>query len=158
MFDHTICRVVPAFWDRRRARLFMVRFAMAGAVFGAAGCGRGGLPDATLAGSRSPVIERIEPATGWAGQDYPLEATIHGIGFSGSGNVIVFGPVTIDERASTNGGTEIVFAVPKQQRSRTEVPPMILPVGEYAVTVTTADGTSNAVAFTLTRPGSPPSP
>ncbi len=130
---------------------------MLAVVFGAVGCVRGGLPEATQAESRIPVIERIEPATGWAGQDYPLQATIHGTGFLESGNVIVFGPVTINERASTNGGTQIVFPVPKQQRSRIEVPPMVLPVGEYAVTVTTADGTSNVVIFTLTRPGSPPS-
>ena len=131
---------------------------MLAVVFGAAGCVHGGLPEATQADRRIPVIERIEPATGWAGPDYPLEATVHGTGFLESGNVIVFGPVTINERASTNGGTQIVFPVPKQQRSRIEVPPMVLPVGEYAVTVTTAEGTSNVVIFTLTRPGSPPSP
>ena len=140
----------------RRTRFDLVRVAVACGVFGAAGCVRGGLPDVAEAGTRTPVIERIEPATGWAGRDYPIRATIHGVGFSESRNVIVFGPVTLEDRASTNGGTQIVFSVPKEQPSRIEVPPMVLSVGEYAVTVTTEDGTSNVVIFTLTRPGSRP--
>jgi len=157
---------VPAFANGRRAKLFLVRVAYVCGVFGAAGCARGGSPDVTPrvtpdirpAAGLTPVIERVEPASGWAGQDYPTDATIYGVGFAESGNVIVFGPVTLDERASTQGGTQIVFSVPKQQPSRIEVPPMVLEVGEYAVTVSNAYGTSNAVIFTLTRPGSGPAP
>lgn len=100
-----------------------------------------------------PVVTLLEPSSGWAGTAYPYRVTIHGSGFMETGNVVVFGPVRIPDRASTNGGTRIVFSVPKERPSTGEVPPMVLPAGEYAVTVTTESGKSTPVTFTLTRPG-----
>ena len=99
----------------------------------------------------APVITDIVPASGPAGPAYPIQATIRGTGFTPTGNVVNFGPVRLRELPSSDGGTTITFGVPKQMRSGGEVPPIVLPTGEYLVTVTNADGTSNAVTFTLTR-------
>ncbi len=100
-----------------------------------------------------PVVTRLEPSSGWAGTAYPIRVTIHGSGFMETGNVVVFGPVRIPDRPSTNGGTQIVFSVPKVVPSSGEVPPMVLRPGEYEVRVTNAIGTSEPAVFTLTRPG-----
>ena len=100
-----------------------------------------------------PVITRLEPSSGWAGTAYPIRVTIHGSGFMETGNVVVFGPVRVPDRASTDGGTRIVFSVPKQRPSTGEVPPMVLPPGEHEVKVITEHGTSEPAVFTLTRPG-----
>ncbi len=167
MSDDTNRRPLQTPADRRGVRLGLVHLATVGAFLVAASCHGAespemtrapGVQEAAEAGDRLPVIQRIAPPTGWAGQDYPLEATVHGTGFSESGNVIAFGSISIEDLPSTDEGTQITFPVPKQQRSGIEVPPMVLPVGEYSVTVTTVDGTSNAITFTLTRPGSAPQP
>jgi hypothetical protein len=101
--------------------------------------------------SGSPHIIQIIPSSGLAGADYPIQATIRGSGFTPAGNVVTFGPVRLRELPSRDGGTAITFGVPKQMSSGGEVPPMVLPPGDYQVTVTNADGISNAVTFSLTR-------
>ncbi len=103
--------------------------------------------------NENPVIDRLEPASGWAGQAYPITVTIHGSRFTASGNTVTFGPVEIADRPSSNGGTQIAFSVPKVLSSRSEAPPMVLRPGEYEVRVTNANGTSQPAVFTLTRPG-----
>jgi len=100
----------------------------------------------------APVITDIVPASGPAGPAYPIQATIRGQGFTPTGNVVNFGPVRLRELPSIDG-TAITIGVPKQISSGGEVPPLVLLPGEYPVTVTNADGTSNPVTFTLT--GSP---
>jgi hypothetical protein len=89
----------------------------------------------------------IVPASGPAGVAYPLRAVIRGTGFMPTGNVVEFGPIRIPDAPSTEG--QITFAIPKEMPSRGEVPPAVLPPGEYRVTVTTTAGTSNALIFTL---------
>ena len=96
-----------------------------------------------------PVIERLDPTSGQTGEAYPIRLTIHGRGFDAAGNVVKFGPVEIADLPSTNGGTQIATFVPKTMPSRGEAPPFVLTPGEYAVTVTTQDGTSVSVTFTL---------
>ena len=103
--------------------------------------------------NENPTIDRLEPATGWAGQAYPITVTIYGSHFTASGNTVTFGPVEIADRPSSNGGTQIAFSVPKVLRSRSEAPPMVLRPAEYEVRVTNANGTSEPAVFTLTRPG-----
>ena len=103
--------------------------------------------------NENPVIDRLEPATGRAGEAYPITVTIHGSHFTASGNTVTFGSVEIADRSSSTGGTRIVFSVPKMRPSRGEVPPMVLQPGEYEVRVTNANGTSEPAVFTLTRPG-----
>jgi hypothetical protein len=96
-----------------------------------------------------PVLMAIEPSTGPAGAAYPLTVTIRGTGFAATGNLVQFGPAMIPDVSATEGRIE--FAAPKGMQSRSEVPPMVFPPGEYPVTVTTPAGTSNALTFTLTR-------
>ncbi|NIM52494.1 MAG: hypothetical protein GTN62_14280 [Gemmatimonadales bacterium] len=72
-----------------------------------------------------------------------------------TGNVVVFGPVTLEGRPSTNGGTQTTFSVPKVRPATGELPPMVLPPGEYQVIVRSARGSSKPASFTLTRPGNP---
>ncbi len=103
--------------------------------------------------SGNPAIDRLEPATGWAGQAYPITVTIYGSRFTESDNTVTFGSLEIADRPSSNGGTQIVFSVPKVFPSSGEVPPMVLRPGEYEVRVTNAIGTSEPAVFTLTRPG-----
>ncbi len=98
-----------------------------------------------------PIIDRIDPTSGPAGEDYPIDLTIHGSGFADADNVVHLGSVTISNRPSTNGGTQITVAVPKITESSGEVPPFVLQPGEYPIRVTTAHGTSEPVVFRLTR-------
>jgi hypothetical protein len=104
----------------------------------------------SLAQAQPPTLIDIVPASGPTGEAYPLRATIRGTGFLPAGNVVEFGPVKIPDLPSA-GGARITFSVPKLVPSRGEVPPMVLPEGDYRVTVTTSAGTSNALTFRLTR-------
>ncbi len=114
------------------------------------GCAHGPSMDA-LPNTGHPIIDRIDPTSGPAGEAYPIDLTIYGSGFSEADNVVHFGPVTISSRPSTDAGTQINVAVPKIIESSGEVPPLVLQPGEYPITVTTARGTSEPVMFRLTR-------
>ena len=116
----------------------------------AAGCGQPPPPDTPPAGD-GPAITRLEPASGPAGEAYPIQMTVHGTGFAATDNVVSFGPVSTAGLPSTGGGTAITMLVPKMAESTGEVPPMELFPGEYAVTVTTSAGTSEPVTFVLVR-------
>lgn len=105
---------------------------------------------AALAQAQRPQLIDIVPASGPAGEAYPLQATIRGTGFLPAGNVVEFGPVKIPDLPSA-GGVRITFYIPKLVPGRGEVPPMVLTEGDYRVTVTTSSGTSNALMFRLTR-------
>ncbi len=98
-----------------------------------------------------PTILSLSPTEGPAGTAYPIEVTITGTGFASEGNTVTFGDISIPDLASTEGGTRIAFFAPKERPSTSEVPPFVLMPGNYRVTVTTPQGTSNAVDFTLTR-------
>ncbi len=117
----------------------------------ASGCARGPSMDARPNAAGAPVIDRIEPTSGPAGEDYPIDLTIYGSGFTEADNVVHFGSVDVSNRPSTNAGTQIKVAVPKIIESGGEVPPFVLQPGEYPITVTTANGTSEPVMFRLTR-------
>jgi len=103
-----------------------------------------------MAQARPPELIDIVPASGPAGEAYPLQATIRGTGFLPAGNVVEFGPVKIPDLPSA-GGVRITFDIPKLVPGRGEVPPMVLTEGDYRVIVTTLSGTSNALTFKLTR-------
>jgi hypothetical protein len=105
---------------------------------------------AVWAQAQPPNLIDIVPASGPAGESYPLQATIRGMGFMPAGNAVEFGPVTIRDLPSMDG-RRITFHVPKLVQSKGEVPPMVLTEGPYRVTVTTASGRSNSLLFTLTR-------
>ena len=101
----------------------------------------------------NPAIDHLDPASGWAGEAYPITVTIYGSHFTESDNTVTFGALEIADRPSSTGGTQIVFSVPKMFPSSGEVPPMVLQPGKYEVRVTNANGTSEPAVFTLTRPG-----
>ena len=115
------------------------------------GCARSPSVEANPDAGNAPVITRLEPTSGPAGEDYPIDLTIYGSGFAEADNVVHFGSVTISNRPSTNAGTQITVAVPKIIESSGEVPPFVIQPGEYPITVTTARGTSEPVMFRLTR-------
>ena len=98
-----------------------------------------------------PSILSLSPTEGPAGTAYPIEVTITGTGFASEGNTVTFGDISVPDLASTEGGTRIAFFAPKELPSTGEVPPFVLMPGKYRVTVTTPQGTSNTVDFTLTR-------
>ena len=97
-----------------------------------------------------PSITRLSPASGQAGDAYPIEVTIEGLGFAEAGNIVNFGGIPSEGLPSTDDGTRITFWVPKEAPSAGEVPPMVLTPGDYPVTVTTPTGTSESVMFLLT--------
>lgn len=96
-----------------------------------------------------PKLSTLSPDTGPAGTAYPLRITIRGTGFSPTGNIVRFGPATIPDLSALDG--QIELSVPKSLQPSGGAPPLVLPHGAYAVTVTTAAGTSNALTFTMTR-------
>ena len=98
-----------------------------------------------------PAILSLSPTEGPAGTAYPIEVIITGTGFASEGNTVTFGDISIPDLASTESGTRITFFAPKERPSTGEVPPFVLMPGEYRVTVTTPQGTSNTVKFNLTR-------
>lgn len=102
--------------------------------------------------STIPVITRLEPSSGMAGRPYPIQLQVHGRGFQETSNVVTFGAINIPDLPSVDGGTRITLSVPKVIPATGEVPPFVLLPGEYAVTVTTSEGTSTPVVFTLVRP------
>jgi len=119
----------------------------------AGGCMRAHTPDpraAAAIAAASPVITALVPSEAPAGPDFPVDAVIVGTGFADAGNVVRFGPVSLPDLRSTDGGTRIRFPVPKELPATGEAPPLVLPPGEYEVTVTTAAGTSNVMRFRLT--------
>ncbi len=98
-----------------------------------------------------PVISSFSPSSGPAGEAYPVEVTIEGVGFEDRGNIVTFGGISIEGLESSEGGTKLRFWVPKEYPSTGEAPPQIVGPGEYLITVTTSAGTSDAVTFTVTR-------
>lgn len=96
-----------------------------------------------------PVITRLSPSTGPVGDAYPIRVIIEGRGFDETGNVVSFGNIPTRGLPSSEGGTRIIFWVPKEAPSGGEAPPRILEPGTYPVAVTTTKGTSVPAIFTL---------
>jgi hypothetical protein len=106
-----------------------------------------------MAPSSAPAVTAAQPRTGPVG----TRVTITGTGFSDSANTINFGVSAYPNVPSTNG-TTIVFAVPMQTNPpcRNVTPPCeiataLITPGDYALSVTTIQGTSAAVTFTVTK-------
>lgn len=111
------------------------------------GCHRS---EAPVPGPAGPVIAHLLPASGPAGESYPLRVTIDGTGFAVEGNIVRFGAITVGWLESESP-TRIVFFAPKAMPSTGEVPPMVLMPGDYPVTVQTPIGISAPAVFSLTR-------
>ena len=94
-----------------------------------------------------PHITSLTPTSAQVDPDAVVEVVIHGSGFAASGNVVMFGPVTMDGMFSADGGRSIRFVVPTQLPSHGEVPPMRILPGEFAVRVRTPQGESNSMIF-----------
>jgi hypothetical protein len=95
----------------------------------------------------APHITSLTPSSANVDPDAVVEVVIHGLGFAASGNVVMFGPVTMDGMFSADGGRSIRFIVPTQVPSHGEVPPMRILPGEFAVRVRTPQGESNSMIF-----------
>ena len=121
------------------------------AALATAGCAARSSVQTETAAHTGPVISRLEPSSGLIGRSYPIRLTVWGSGFKATGNVVEFGPVTVEDLPSSDGGRRITLSVPKVIPGIGEVPPFVLLPGEYSVTVTTTDGTSAPVTFTLFR-------
>lgn len=135
----------------KRTKAFWINvFMLAGALHGASASSPVVSAGMQSTSTAEPVILDISPSSGPAGSAYPIRAILRGLGFMRSGNTVTFGPVQVPNLPSPDG-RHIEFFVPKEVASSGEVPPMVLPYGEYAVTVTTSAGTSRPVTFVLTR-------
>ncbi len=106
----------------------------------------------TVTGTSAPIITSLLPASGPVG----TTVTIYGSGFGTSWNTVNFGSNIIPNVYSTNG-TSMTFTVPSYTSPAClySTPACSLPQtqvisGPYSVSVYNANGTSNAVNFTVT--------
>ena len=115
------------------------------------GCARSPSVEANPDAGSAPAITRLEPTSGRAGEDYPIDLTIYGSGFEETGNVVNLGSLRMPGLPSTNDGTQIMPVDPKVRRGTGEVAQFVLLPSEYPVTVTTRHGTSKPLVFGLSR-------
>jgi hypothetical protein len=100
--------------------------------------------------SSSPVLTSVQPLTGPVG----TRVTIVGTGFSDSGNTINFGASAYPNVPSVNGTIMFVIPMAINPPCRNVTPPCeiataLITPGNYMLSVTTAQGTSNAVTFAV---------
>ncbi len=98
----------------------------------------------------APAIISLSPLSGQVG----ATVTIIGTGFTATGNTVNFGSNVISNLSSN--GTSVVFTVPSYTHlaCRDATPPCYAPdlqisPGNYPVSVTDPNGTSNSVSFTV---------
>ncbi len=115
------------------------------------GCARSPSVEANPDAGSAPAITRLEPTSGRAGEDYPIDLTIYGSGFEETGNVVNFGSLRMPGLPSKNDGRHIMPVDPKVRPGTGEVAPFVLLPGGYQVTVTTRHGPSEPLVFRLTR-------
>ncbi|MCC6432662.1 MAG: hypothetical protein IT354_17265 [Gemmatimonadaceae bacterium] len=82
-----------------------------------------------------------------AGEPVTLEIT--GTSFDAARNTVTLGPVSLNSIASRANGTAISFTVPDRVPSGGGAAPALWISGSYALTVTTARGTSAPVTITV---------
>ena len=99
----------------------------------------------------TPAISSISPSSGPNG----TQVTRHGINFS-SANTISFRnsdrSFAVDSPATSDNGTSLPFRVSSCPSSAPQCPGFFIPPGSYGVSVTTTDGASNELVFTVTGP------
>ncbi len=102
---------------------------------------------------KAPTISSLSPITGAIGG----KVTIYGNGFTATGNTVNFGTGVIPNLDFTSS-TTLTFAVPSAltpacyfSKPACYLPSVLTPAGNYAVSVTNANGTSNALSFTVTN-------
>lgn len=109
----------------------------------------------TVALKQAPYISTLSNSSGVAG----TYVTIIGSGFTSTGNNVIFGNQgTVATVNSSNDGT-LIFKVPyyiscgnKGTGSQLlSCDPAFLPLGNYSISVSNENGTSNAVNFTVTQ-------
>ncbi len=101
-------------------------------------------------GRAVPVIESLTPATADVTRGAIIDVTIRGRGFD-SLNTVQFGRVLLRQVPRTSA-TSLRFTVPRDDEQipdRGAAPVTPLASGTYPVSVTTRQGTSNTLAFTL---------
>jgi len=103
----------------------------------------------------APVIYYLQPNSGVVGRS----VTVAGSGFTSTGNRITFGNLGVENSPSYNlnsfNGTTITFTVPSTNYLACWAQGCMAPVfmtqpGNYSVSVTNANGTSNQLIFTVT--------
>ena len=99
----------------------------------------------------APTILNLSPSSG----SVNTTVTITGTGFTATGNTVNFGSGIGIPNLSSSNSTSLTFIVPSRgafpncpNNAMCAAPPILL--GSYAVTVTNANGTSNATTFTVT--------
>jgi hypothetical protein len=104
-------------------------------------------PDANAAISVVPTIDRVTPMQVLMTGNAPVTLDIAGTGFEDSTNTVVLGPARLSDVRSQANGTRILFTVPDRVPSGGGAAPMLWISGRYALTVTTARGTSNSISI-----------
>jgi len=106
----------------------------------------------STAPSSAPAVTSVQPLAGPVG----ARVVIVGTGFSETANIVNFGVSAFPNIMSVNG--TIMFTVPTQTNPpcRNATPPCeiataLITPGDYALSVTTGQGTSTPVTFTVTK-------
>ncbi len=102
--------------------------------------------------SSAPVLTSLQPQTGPVG----TRVTITGTGFSNIANTVNFGVSAYPNVPSTNGTMVFVIPMATNPPCRNVTPPCeiataLITPGDYMLSITTSDGTSNAMTFTVTK-------
>lgn len=107
--------------------------------------------------ANTPVISNLSPSSGPVG----TQVTITGSGFTATGNTIQFDIYSFINVPATNNGSSLTFYVPSTLYYNNCQPGNVCPniarmttVGDYAVSVSNNNGTSNAMTFTVSSSAS----
>ncbi|MEN9592445.1 MAG: hypothetical protein RJA21_912, partial [Gemmatimonadota bacterium] len=101
------------------------------------------LPVAVLEVRPEPIVVR---------EGQPIDVTIRGTGFDATANTVTVGPVILTAVRSTGGGTVIALSLPDRVPSGGGAAPMLWSPGQYALKVSTTQGSSVPVMVTIQEP------
>jgi hypothetical protein len=107
-------------------------------------------PAPTSPAAASPSISSLNPSSGNVG----TQVTVLGSGFTPTNNTVKFGSTSLSG-ISSNSGSSLVFTVPSQNTQNCNSNGACtnsveqLPSGDFQVSVSTANGTSNSLTFTI---------
>jgi hypothetical protein len=95
-----------------------------------------------------PRIDSISPTGASIDPESVVEVTLYGSGFA-EGDVVLFDAAAVQRPVAEEGGTILRFIVPTMIPAHDGVQPHRVEAGRLSVKVRSADGTSNAVMFTV---------
>jgi hypothetical protein len=100
--------------------------------------------------SSRPHLAGLAPDTGSLATGAVITVVVTGTGLTATGNKLFFGSIVIGDLPSD--GKTLRFAVPQTAAPSSEVPPMAVQPGRYAVYIINANGVSDSLSFIVRGP------